>query len=134
MPKNRVSLTDEALNPIGVSTIAGERAIHVAVKENTGGGVQSSWYHGMKSGVGTTAVKLNATSISASRGVLIKAADANSGTVYIGNSSAVTAGTVDSTSGFELNGGASHFIECTNVNLIWLIANAPNQKVFWEVW
>ena len=94
---------------------------------------QTTWSHGAKSGIGTTAVKLTASSIVATRGVFIKASELNSGYVFVGSSASVTAGTADATSGWEMGPGSSHFLEVSNISAIWVIASATNQKVYWEV-
>jgi len=61
---------------------------------------------------------------------LVKAANANTGIVYVGNSD-VTANTADATDGFELAAGESVMIEIDNPNKIYVFASVANQKVFW---
>jgi len=94
---------------------------------------ESSLSHRSKSGIGTTAMQLTTTSTSVKKGVVIKAASSNTGIVYIGNSSVVTAGTNDATDGFELSAGESVTIEIDNVNKLYAIGSAINQKVYWIV-
>lgn len=95
----------------------------------SGASTLSTLDHGAKSSVGTSAVQMTASSITASKGVLVKAANSNTGIVYVGNSD-VTANTTDATDGFELVSGESVFIEVSNANLIYLRASASGQKVF----
>lgn len=85
---------------------------------------------GAKSSIGTSAVQLTASSVSANKGVTVKAANANSGTVYVGIST-VTAGTTDATDGMELGPGESITVEVSNANLLYVIGSATGQKVFW---
>ena len=86
-------------------------------------GTQLSFNHGQVT-VGTLAVQL--PSAGAAKGVLVKAHKGNSGTVYIGNSNAVS-----TTTGFELAAGEAVVIEVNNANLIWVIADTADQKVSW---
>lgn len=97
----------------------------------TNTGTQTSFDHGSKSAIGTTAVQMTTTSVVAKKGVLVKAANANTGTVYVGNSD-VTAGGTDATDGMELGAGEWTMVEVNNVNLIYLIASGVGQKVFFE--
>lgn len=87
--------------------------------------------HGQNSDVDTSAEQLTATSFHTRKGVVVKAADANSGTIYVGNSSSVTANSADATDGFELGAGQSITIEIDDPSKIYVIASAANQKVFW---
>jgi hypothetical protein len=86
--------------------------------------------HGQSGHVDTTAEKLTTTSFVALHGVLVKAANANTGIVYVGNRD-VTAGTVEATDGFELSAGQSVFIEIDDPSKVYVIASAHHQKVFW---
>ena len=76
--------------------------------------------------LGTTAVQLTSTSILTKKGVLIKADDDNTGSVYIGKDD-----TVSTTTGFRLSAGQGIAIEVDDASKIWLIADADNQKVHW---
>lgn len=99
--------------------------------ENRVPGIASnSFDHGRKSSIGTSAVQLTATSIDCLRGVVIKAANANTGTLYVGNSD-VTADSADATDGFELGSGESAFVEIDDVSKVYVIASAASQKAFW---
>jgi len=90
-----------------------------------------SFFHGRKSNIGTTAVRLTTTSNRSKRGVLVKAAADNTGTVYVGTSSSVTADSADSTDGFELSAGDSVVVEIDDPSNVYMIASASGQKVFW---
>lgn len=92
---------------------------------------QSSFDHGSTS-FGTSAVQITASSITAKKGVTVKAAIANTGRVFVGNSD-VTADTTAATDGFELGNGESIFIEVDNANKVYVIGSALSQKVFWAV-
>lgn len=94
--------------------------------------LRESFVHGSKSGIGTSAVALTAVSdLTARRGILVKAAAGNSGTVYPGTSPSVTAGSNDATDGFELSAGDSVTVEVGDPTKVFVIASAPGQKVFW---
>lgn len=83
--------------------------------------------------VGTSAAQINSGSVATNLGVQVKASNANTGTVYLGSSSSVTAGTSAATDGYELGAGESVFLPVNNANLIWAIASASSQKVYFLV-
>lgn len=92
---------------------------------------RSTFNHGRKSGIGTSVVTLVDTSIKTERGVLIKAAAGNSGKVYIGINTSITADLNDATDGFELSAGDSLEVEINDVRSVHIIASTAGQKVFW---
>jgi hypothetical protein len=92
--------------------------------------VEATFDHGAKSSISTSAVQITASSIPAVRGVLVKAANGNTGIIYVGNSD-VTNGSVDATDGFELGAGESVLVKVNNANLVYVIGSAAGQKVFW---
>ena len=77
-----------------------------------------------------SAEQITATSNAATVGLLIKADAGNSSTVWVGPST-VTAGAAADTSGFPLSAGDGVFLQLTNINLVYAIASADNQKVYW---
>ena len=87
--------------------------------------------HESKSSIGTTAVQLTTSKDRLKRGMLIKAAAGNGGIVYVGSSSAVTAGDTDATDGFELSAGDSVLVEVNNPSIVFAIADGADQKIFW---
>jgi hypothetical protein len=89
-----------------------------------------SFDHGRKSSISTLAVQITTTSTPCGRGVLVKAANANSGKVYVGNSD-VTNDSADGTDGFELASGEAVVVEIDNANKVYVIGSAAGQKVFW---
>lgn len=95
-----------------------------------GDDVVGSFDHGRKSGVGTSAVQLAASSTPATRGVLVRAPHDNSGTVFVGSSTSVTADSADATDGLPLAPGESLLIKVNDANKVYVIANATGQKVF----
>lgn len=116
----------------GLLTNAQLRATPVPISGTvTSNLAQTSFTTGSKSAIGTSAVQIIATSTPAKIGVVVKAANSNTGTVYIGNSTGVTAGTTDATDGFELAGGESVTIDIDNVNKLYAIGSASGQKVYW---
>lgn len=92
--------------------------------------VSSSFDHGSNRDVDTAAEQITASSIAAKFGVTVKAATSNTGIIYVGNSD-VTAGTTDATDGFELYPGESITLPVNNANLVYVIASANNQIVYW---
>jgi len=96
-----------------------------------GSGAASSFSTGAQSSITTSAVQMVASSTPASVGLTIRADRANTGIVFVGNSSGVTAGTDDSTDGMPLSPGEVLNIELNNANKVYLIASASTQKVYW---
>ena len=94
--------------------------------------VPGAFDHGSKSAIGTSAAQLSAGSVPATRGVLVKAANGNSGTLYIGNSD-VTAATVDATDGFELGAGEALLVRVNDVSKIYAIGSTTGLRAFWVV-
>lgn len=86
--------------------------------------------HGLKSGVGTTAVPLVASTRLATRGVYVKAAASNTGTVFVGNSDVTTGGT-EATDGYPLFAGESVMLPIEDAQRIYVRADGANQKVNW---
>jgi len=86
---------------------------------------------GRKSSIGTTAVVLGgSTGITLSRGVYVKAAAGNSGTVYVGKVS-VTANAADGTDGYQLAAGDEIFIEAQDTTDLYVVGSGAGQSVFW---
>ena len=80
--------------------------------------------------IGTTAVQLTAVSSTITQGVQLKAANSNSGSIYIGSLSGVTNGSIDATDGFELAAGESLFVPIDDPSKIYVIGSATGKKVF----
>ena len=95
-----------------------------------GSGVETTFDHGRNSDVDAAAEQITTTSVTADQGVVVKAANGNSGKIYVGNSD-VTADSTDATDGFELGAGESILIKVNNVNKIYVIASTTNQSVYW---
>jgi len=76
------------------------------------------------------AEQISSVSNAAAVGLLIKADSGNSSTVWIGPST-VTSGAASTTSGFPLAAGDGVFLQLSNINLVYAIASADNQKVYW---
>lgn len=77
--------------------------------------------------VGTSAVQVTSSDIGCVQGVTVRAAAANAGTVYIGNSSGVTTST-----GFELGAGQAEFFAVEKVDLLYAIASEASQSISWK--
>lgn len=93
--------------------------------------VSSTLDHGSNLDIDTSAEQITSTSFACKFGVTLKAAATNTGTLYIGDSSSVTAGTTGSTDGFPLEPGESVTLPVNNPNLLYAIASVANQKIFW---
>lgn len=119
---NARTLSTDSTGKLNINTIAGPVSANLA---------QTSFATGSNSSIGTSAVQIIVASTPAKIGVTVKAANSNTGTVYVGNSAGVTAGTADATDGFELAGGESVVIDIDNVNKLYAIASAASQKVYW---
>lgn len=91
-----------------------------------------TFIHGAKSSIGATALALTATKPTTPirAGVLIRASLSNTGKVYVGASSSVTAASADSTDGFELGAGDSVMVETNDPTTIYLIGSTTGQKVY----
>lgn len=107
-------------NPIVTSHLAREETL----------APQETIYNGAKSSIGVSALQMTTTSIVTKKGVLIKAANGNTGIVYVGKSG-LTAGMVDATDGFELGAGESVTVPVDNANKVYVIASTTAQKVYW---
>jgi|GEM_PF-1767258 len=92
----------------------------------------NSFRHGRKSGIGAAVAPLTAAAVLATKGVQLRAADANSGVVYVGQST-LTADTADATDGYPLAAGETLFVPVNDASKIFLRATAESQKVFWFV-
>lgn len=120
-----IAVLNNTDNGYGLTIFEGSRgqkisASSIPVVISSDQAVQSSISSGQAT-VGTVAVQL--TSIVLKQGVIIKAANSNSGTIYLGTSG-VTAST-----GFELGAGESVTLPITNTNLIYAIANTTSQII-----
>lgn len=93
--------------------------------------VSATLDHGSNLDIDTSAEQITSTSFACKFGVTLKAAATNTGTLYIGDSSSVTAGTTGSTDGFPLEPGESVTLPVNNPNLLYAIASVANQKIFW---
>jgi len=76
--------------------------------------------------VGAAAAQLSATSVPCTGGVQIRAADANSGQVFVGTTAGVTADQT-ATGGYPLDAGESVFVPINDLAKVWLIATAAGQ-------
>lgn len=95
-----------------------------------GDSTELTFDHGRNSNIDQAAIQITTVSVVANHGVLVKAANGNSGTVFVGNSD-VTADATDATDGFELAAGESITVEVDNVNKIYVIGSADNQVAYW---
>lgn len=93
-------------------------------------GAENYFDHGAKSSIDTTAAQIVTAKTVCKRGVQVKAAAANTGRVYVGNSD-VTNGSADATDGFELSAGQGLFVPTQDASTVYVIGSAAGQKVFW---
>ena len=94
--------------------------------------VETTFDHGSNSAIGLVATQFIAANTPAVLGVEVKAANGNTANVYVGNVD-VTAATVDATDGMELGPGESILVRIDNVNKLYGISTASDQRVFWLV-
>lgn len=92
--------------------------------------VSSTLDHGSNLDIDTSAEQITTTSFACKFGVTLKADITNTGIIYVGNSD-VTAGTTAATDGFPLSAGETLTLEVNNPNLLYAIASANNQKIYW---
>ena len=92
--------------------------------------VTSTLDHGSNRDIDTTAEQITSTSFACKFGVTVKADITNTGIIYVGNSD-VTAGSTAATDGFPLSAGETLTLEVNNPNLLYAIASANNQKIYW---
>lgn len=88
-----------------------------------GDDVTGSFVTGQRT-VGTSAVALVTSKVAATRGVQVKAAATNAGTVYVGRDANVTAA-----SGFGLAAGEGLLIKVDDAAKVFLVATAASQTV-----
>ena len=96
-------------------------------------GITSSFDTGGNSDIDTTAELLTSdtgTTFTCTQGVIITAAEDNSGLVYIGNSD-VTAAAANNTTGIPIAAGESLFFSCSGPEKVYVVGSAVNQACFW---
>jgi hypothetical protein len=86
--------------------------------------------HGRRSSIGTTPVAIVATSMHLAKGIELRAADENTAALYVGGQG-VTADAADATSGFPLVAGDSLFLPVDDPSVVYVVASAAGQKLFW---
>lgn len=94
-------------------------------------GTEATFDHGSKTSIGTTPLQMVVASTPADKGVVVKSVNANSGTVYVGNSDVTLLGVSDATDGFEIGGGESITLPVDDANKIWVVATVAGQAVTW---
>lgn len=85
--------------------------------------------------VGTSTVQLGSSTVPFQGGCQLKADPANSGVVYVGYATTVTAGTTAATDGIPLSAGEGYFISPhrgLSLSRIYVIASAASQKIFYD--
>lgn len=85
---------------------------------------------GRNSNITGTASQLAAGGPAANEGITILASSANTGTIYVGYASTITADAADGTDGFPLAAGASIFLPARKVEDVWVIASTGTQKAW----
>jgi hypothetical protein len=82
--------------------------------------------------IGTTPTQISAASRKLTRGVEVRADFANTGMIYVGNSSTVTANSAAATDGYPIASNEKTFIPIDDLSKIWLIASGAGQNYFWK--
>lgn len=93
---------------------------------------EHTFYHGSNRDVDTSAEVLTSTSVQCQHGVTITADNTNDGVVFVGNSSAVTAGSADATDGAPIFPGLWRFFPVRDPSKLYVIADTANQVVYWD--
>lgn len=75
----------------------------------------------------TSAVQLQAGSIPATNGIIVKALSTNTATVFVGDSGVTTA------NGYELTAGEPVALTATNINVVYVTGSNGSDKVCWNV-
>lgn len=137
MATSKISVTEGSGKNVATNSFSEDavtkEAQRIVVNDSSGNellGVATGFDHGSNRDVDTAAEQITVSSITAKFGVVVKAANANTGTIYVGNSD-VTAGTTDATDGFELGAGESILVRVNNANLVYVIASTNNQIIYW---
>ena len=79
--------------------------------------------------VGAAAVQAASSQTQLNRGVIVKAGAGNTGVVYVGFSSGVTANTAVATDGYPLAAAAEVGIPINDLSSVWFIADSSSQEV-----
>lgn len=97
-----------------------------------GDDVVGTFDHGVNNDVDTTAEPLTSVARRATRGVQLKASEANTGTICVGNAD-VTVGGAEGTEGFPLAAGEGLFLPIDDPSKLYVVADEANQRVHWLV-
>ena len=81
--------------------------------------------------VNASAVQMTTDTTKGDYGVIVRAGSGNSGKLYIGNSSGVTANSADATDGFPLSAGESVVVKVRSPDQIYVIADGANNDDLW---
>lgn len=90
-----------------------------------------SFWHGSIA-IGTSESQVTATAVPVLKGIQLKADAANTGIIYVGKSG-VTDASADGTDGFPLSAGDGLFLPLDDVSLVYAIASAAAQELYWLV-
>lgn len=90
-----------------------------------------TFQHGSNRDVDTAAEVLTTTATRFIHGMTIIADNTNTGVLYVGSSSAVTAGTTAATDGAPIYPGTWLFFPVVNAADIYVIGSANNQICYW---
>jgi len=113
---------------VGDADVGPANLVPVDVANN----VAATFDHGSNSAIGVAATRFIVASVPATLGVEVKAANGNTANIYVGNAD-VTAATADATDGMELGPGESILVRIDDVNKLYGISTASDQRVFWLV-
>lgn len=87
---------------------------------------------GRKSSISTTAAPLTTVDETGLRGVQIVADAGNAGTIYVGESSAITADSADGTDGYPIAAGDTVVIPTLRADELYVITSSGStDKVWW---
>lgn len=81
--------------------------------------------------VGVAAIQLFPVPFKVLKGVQLKADTTNTGIIYVGSNSGVTAAAADETDGFPISAGEGVFIATEDISKIYVIASLAAQEIYW---
>ena len=86
---------------------------------------------GGKGSISTTPLQLTTVDAEGQRGIQITAASGNAAAVYVGESNAITPGTVDATDGYPIAAGATVVIPTLRADELYVVAPSAGHQVHW---
>lgn len=93
---------------------------------------EGTFQHGANRDVDNAAEVLTNTTTQFQHGLTITADNTNTGIIYVGASTGVTAGTDGTTDGAPIYPGTWRFFAVRDASKVYVIASAANQVCYWD--